>query len=135
MKKPLKLKLNVRLLRAIQRQILKEPLQFTMETWFWSYPSGFRYSIPNCGTAACIAGWALAVSKKISPHKAKLNYYKTESAKLPDMAFPLLGVDANQGGRLFYFNRWPAKFKTKHQDNAKQAVARIEHFITTKGAE
>jgi hypothetical protein len=125
-----KTKLNVRLLRRIQKQILKEPRQFQMPRMF-----DYRPAIPNCGTAACIAGWAYTFSlKNATPERARQSAVRLVRTSALDIAQEKLGLDIYQAHRLFNYSQWPFKFNLD-SNNPKQAVARIEHFINTEGAE
>ena len=126
--------MNVQLLRRIQKRILKEPKQFCMGQWFNDDLGGI--AIPNCGTAACIAGWAMTLHggyKK--PSLADNEYLRT--GQVPGMYN--LELNRKQSERLFYFDQWPVRFKQKKVEGTKafavQAVRRIDHFIKTKGAE
>lgn len=124
-------KMNVRLLRRIQKQILKEPRQFQMWDVFSDHADDF--AIPNCGTAACIAGWAITITSKTNPAKAAniINSYRKAGTEL--------GLEEWQADMLFNFGRWPAQFQKTSREGtrafARQAVRRIDHFIKTKGAE
>jgi hypothetical protein len=62
---------NVKLLRKIQKHILEEPKRFIMSdiivrdrpgAEFDDY--GISFQIPDCGTTACICGWALILGGK-----------------------------------------------------------------------
>lgn len=125
----MKNKLNVRLLRRIQKQILKEPKQFDMSWW---YTPG--EGVPNCGTAACIAGWAVALDKKINPREA---HRLMGASIIPSRAENLLKLSDCQARALFFTSYWPKEFKWKFNNaktsrqEAKVAVARIEHLIKT----
>lgn len=129
-------KLNVRLLRRIQNQILKEPRQFFMSWWFTNDPDDVSAkAIPNCGTAACIGGWAVTLSQRVKParmyRKSSYSTYRTgvlaaELIRLPD------GYNRN---KLFVTTMWPPEFHMRWRNaatplaRAKVAVARIEHLI------
>lgn len=140
-------KLTIKRLRAIKKQILKEPRQFQMLRCFserlrvikqGSEPDRL-VSIPNCGTAACIAGHACALfseRKKMNPLEAS-RYNMAKSRTSLSSAEYLLGCP--NSAILFHFPRWPKQFqKHKHEGTpafARQAAARIEWFIKTGGAE
>lgn len=116
--------MNVKLLRQIQRRIKKEPRQFFMK-WFFRRSK----SIPNCHTAACIAGWALTISgtKTKKPSDAKRLFacrYFSPAAKT-------LGLDDRQAERLFAECSWPVEFLGAKRTLANRAIARIEHMIKT----
>jgi hypothetical protein len=137
----MKTKLNVKLLRKIQKHILAEPKRFIMAGFFehgkpgdfiWDYSlagSGF----PDCGTAACIAGWAV---------KLETGRFGQE-ATIGRRAEKLLGLDEAtlQRDSLFSVYSWPSKFGRPFREaadpaiRAKIACARIDHFIATKGDE
>ena len=131
--KTAKPKINVRLLRRIQKQILKEPRQFQMAAWFTTLGVD---DIPNCGTAACIGGWAMALKRNWNPKTAdERTVHEYSDAK------KALGLDDIKGGRLFIFGEWPQQYQRvgKHKAGtkafARQAVRRIDHFIKTRGRE
>lgn len=124
-----KYKINVALLREIQKQILKSPKQFRMWTWFVS-----DNSIPNCGTAACIAGWAIALKRKESPQKAYEWWWNSNGTLSPfEIGKRALKLTNAQAGRLFIPEHWPAQFHKKNADDAEQAVRRIDAFIKSGG--
>lgn len=122
--------MNVRLLRRIEKRILKEPGQFDMGDWL-------RRGLPKdklhpCGTEACIAGWACILSKKVPR-----SYLHVQ-----EVATKLLGISPYGAQCLFVPTFWPNKFGTVSASfnpgtkaYARNAVRRIEHFIKTKGAE
>ena len=120
--------MNVRLLRRIQKQILKEPRQFYMDTWFKEAAWKGKKN-PNCGTAACIGGWAIALSLSITPREAS-GFTAPEKR-----AMEALKLTSRQADLLFQPNWWPRKFRRRASTNPQQAIARIEHFIRTKGNE
>jgi hypothetical protein len=124
--------MNTKLLRRVQRQILKEPKQFQMLSLFTE--SIDKVHIPNCGTAASIAGWVGCLFKNRKPSKAPRNFDAIE-------ARIILGLDLRGANKLFFFCNWPEKFR-KHAlkkegtvEFAKQAARRIEHFIKTNGTD
>lgn len=130
--------MNVRLLRRVKRAILDEPGQFVMDAFFTTdttseYTSDLpRKTIPNCETAACIGGWALAISGKQTPQACSNDGdtmdYSSEAARVLDL-------DYGQGARLFYVERWPQVFQDQWirtetlKGRARMAARRIEHFI------
>lgn len=113
--------MNVRLLRRIAKVIQEKPREFDMRTF---------HNQKDCGTTHCIGGWAEALTGK-NPIEA-------------------LGLTGDESDRLFYVqiknHEWPKRFLGRKRKNmtwreyvwlptARQAAARIEHFIKTKGAE
>ena len=133
--------MNTKLLRKVQKFLLKEPRRFDMLDWL--APSAFSNTVlekPPCGTTCCIAGAAFILDRKVEPGKA-LTEYETYQISVRDIATDALGLDLDQRERLFYTADWPVKYcvayhraKTQRQ-RVKVGVARIEHFIKTKGAE
>lgn len=128
--------LNVKLLRQVKRQILKEPAQFVMDLFFaqkedipWTSDLE-RSEIPNCGTAACIAGWTVALSQKKKPVDAQgLAWDDAE------VASEHLGLDNGQGAELFYTENWPQELRDQFfasrtlKGRARVAARRIDAFI------
>lgn len=126
--------MNIRLLKQIKAAILKEPKQFVMSDWFTKY---MDWTIPNCGTAACIGGWAIALANKVNPEEAKEIFLREENnEQTPEKLLKLTG---EQEDKLFYHSNWPERFQFKSTDGAlaraKKAAKRIDHFIETEGAE
>ena len=129
--------MNTKLLLEIKEKILAEPCQFQM----WSFYRrkldydfvGCKYKIPNCGTAACIAGWATCINKKITPNEARL----TMGFNIWDYAANLLNITPDKASILFEIDNWPKQFQygEEHtpEQRAKLAAARIDYFIETDG--
>lgn len=159
--------MNTKLLRRIQKQILLKPYQFEMTAWFVDNSrlkeKGEKVTkayngkpIPNCGTAGCIAGWALTLGLKfkklrnaIVKFKKSIGEVYTElehdiNKKIADKAQELLKLDTKQANRLFYVDNWPNKFVAgidkwnafsalSKEEQAQVASDRIDHFINTAG--
>lgn len=136
--------MNVKLLRKVKKHILAEPKRLVMWTWklqntlqpkFLSdgYGNMPRKFIPfaECGTAACIAGWTCLLSGKKN----------VEGNHISQTAIQLLGIPGSLTNSLFVVTFWPGQFRAKYHNaktqktRAKIAAERIEHFISTKGAE
>lgn len=119
-----------------------------MSAWFCGKNSNemnrLTHEIPNCGTAACIAGWAVSIDffernkKKVQPSEVvkRVTINRCSTAQILD-------ISIEQGERLFFSQNWPAPWTCPHkqfdqlppEERAKAAVARIEHFIATEGRE
>lgn len=126
--------MNVELLREVQKVILEEPKRFDMRTFAYRMDPKEERS-PQCGTIGCIAGWAVILTHKI-PRKP--------NAQMPNIGRPhgaeALDLTDVEALRLFYVEEWPDKFSVAYKadgskKSAKVAVARINHFIKTKGME
>lgn len=130
----MKTKLNVKLIRKIQRHITEEPRRFFMG-WYlakrknWKEvrtngSSDLSKTPPPCGTAACIAGWANIFSK---------NRDVTDTVA----ASKALGLNCLIANVVFYDWNWPAPFGRQYEiarnpkQRAKIACARLDHLIKT----
>lgn len=126
-----KKKLNVKLLRKIERHILEEPRRFMMSRFYAYGQPGQPFvapyfdlapTVPECGTAACIAGWA----NILTGHDRIADSWNAEQ---------LLGLTDEQGQRLFLIGCWPNPFKARYRlaktpkTRAKIAAERIEFLI------
>jgi hypothetical protein len=133
--------MNVELLRKIEAHILAEPKRLHMSSFMMrqsarnvlSSVGGKPVGYPKCGTAACIAGWAVILEDGLPQG------YLT-GAQIYDRAQELLGLHVGQADRLFYRMSWPDEFYDMGGDDGTQktaevAVKRIEHFIKTEGRE
>lgn len=129
--------MNIKLLRQIKKQILAEPLQFYMQCWL-SNVRHDQQKIPNCGTTACIAGWAICIVRKQNPEAARQDYLSGQFY-CSSIAREFLELDVTQSDLLFLESKWPIKFQRTEKETplqtAKRAAKRIEHFIKTKGEE
>jgi hypothetical protein len=132
-----KKKLNVRLLRRIQKHIMAEPKRYDQNVWIKEVDPNVDPYYPPCGTMACIAGWAQILSAQPGSRVIPSHLAASE----------LLGLDVRSSTRLFdsvmdlVDDAWPRKFSKAYsmaktaRGRAKVAVRRIDHFIKTKGAE
>ncbi len=129
----MKAQLNIPLLRKIQKAILKHHKQFQMHWWF-SRENSVRASAGGCGTAACIAGWAVHLNRKgkrVDKTSALIDIHnvQAEAAKLIGLA------SREEQESLFGEGYWPEHFRIKWdnakttQAKAKVAASRIEHLI------
>lgn len=135
--RPPKEKLNVKLLRRIQKAILRHPDQFDMEWWFQSYlkfnSKPALLEAGGCGTAACIAGWAVHLSRG---HR-RLATTRRAVWDTHNEATRLLRIDSGRQCPLYNIGAWPEEFRNGYEGaetplaRAKVAVARIDHFIET----
>lgn len=139
--------MNIELLEQIKARILAEPDAFRMDTW-------------SCGTAHCIAGWALVLNNLsiANPDDHAVNQRLTDGRRPIAVAATLLGLDGGEEGewdeteavRLFCTYAWPERFEDRYDESyddgpddlpsrrrarAEIAAERIDHFIATNGAE
>ncbi len=105
--------LNVNLLLKVADTIAKHPQAFDMGDW-------------DCGTTACIAGWALRLSGK------RYGLSKDGMFSSADAA-SALGLKQGDALKLFFRINWPATFCNERYlaDKISVTIARIHHFIRT----
>jgi hypothetical protein len=131
-------KLNVPLLREIQKQILREPNGFFMRSWIRrrSHDNEEFFSgdivaggsdlqrFPECGTAACIGGWAVLLSGG------------TYNENVEPIAKSLLGLSSTW---LFQVSTWDRDLQGKYwsepsvECRAAIAAEQIERVIQRYG--
>jgi hypothetical protein len=149
---------TIRLLRKVAAHILEEPRRLKMGDWIETFNPEFKEdNIPPCGTQGCIAGWAAVLTDKNikANDKGILQIPEDYYDDVENNAAEALGLTIDQANRLFYFKEWevnydddayayvgwPTKFSKAYEKaktaktKAKITVQRIEHFITTNGAE
>lgn len=136
-----KRKLNIRLLRKIQKHILEEPRRFFMTGIVHTGAPGKTFSevsrmlfddlplrVPPCGTTACIHGWTALFHDKTVKQTGHLSFQW--SAKK-------IGLPPRKTESLFVAESWPKPFADQYTQaripmrRAKIAAARIEHLIKT----
>lgn len=128
--------MNRTLLLKVKEQILAEPESFEMETWvrtefpFRDYE--IKFDKPDCGTAACIGGWACLLEGE----KAKsCEGDEVTSHRYYQHAMQYLGINDEQARVLFNTAAWPDDLRTAWYDTrsknkrAKIAAERIDRFI------
>jgi hypothetical protein len=139
------LKLNVGLLRKIQKYIMAEPRRFTMGTYHfraldasdWKhefiYYKDMSKSMPPCRTAACIAGWAGILS---ADKKFRDAIRAHELLRLPKNWLSN-GFVHPRNHPLFFAENWPSQFYKAYntsktpRERAKVACDRIDYLIKT----
>jgi hypothetical protein len=121
--------MSVKLLRKVEKAILKEPKRFCMGTW----GDLAQRDAPVCGTVGCIAGWAALLNVTENPDE----FRKHVDMMTQKNGKRALKLTLPQCRRLFFLSGWPSKFQTLflRGDSVKAAVKRIEHFIKTGGRE
>lgn len=136
----MKTKINVKLLRKVQRTIVAEPLRVDMT--IWAAPSEYSNQSPPCGAVGCIAGWAMLHVSKRSLNIEARYIWELDPEANQDKAAELLSLSYDQARRLFISDHWPTKFKNRlafakegTPKYARVVSDRIDHFIKTRGAE
>jgi len=120
----------------------------------WINPNRYQMhshdpSLPPCGTAACIGGFANILTKsklkswRPSDWKRSATYVSSQlnATDIYIRAMDLLELSEDEGDRLFSLDNWPCKFLDRYKTaNTPWAagmvvISRIKHFIKTKGEE
>lgn len=123
--------MNYELLRQVRDAITDESNGFYMGSWF-SAPRD-----PNvCGTAACIAGHAIAIAKDIdlrskSVDAAEAAAFDGDGYGYETLAGALLGMTPDQTHRLFYMHNWDTDLRDPVYDARTTTEART---LERKGA-
>lgn len=134
-----KKRINVRLLRKVQKAILAHAAHFDMGEW----GKGLRadevlHDEPpesECGTVACIAGFTVLIEDGRTGDNVA-----TRAAELLNLDYDYDRNDST-GDMLFLLSNWPTRFRARYRKaqrnitRARIAVERINHFIVTNGAE
>jgi hypothetical protein len=124
-------RINTELLARVRAHILEEPRRFRMERYvatpgYYDLPAE---QSPPCGTVACIAGWAVAITDGLNSITGPDAYGKIEGR-----ALELLGLEESS---LFYHTCWPDEFCDRYenartpQERAEVAADYINHIIET----
>lgn len=145
--------LNVKLLRRVRDAIKNEPAQFVMGSWFtreltiqtyisaYSLPAAgslrtigdMNREIPNCGTAACIAGWTLSLAARKTPQKTASSASNSDILTMAEIRLGLQPDDESLS--LFILTEWPRAYleawneASTLEERAQVAAKRIDAFI------
>jgi len=126
--------MNVKLLRKIQKAILKEPRRFEMGEWGMRLELGDvpDRHMPPCKTLACIAGHADLLTH---PRLFQRAVNDDDHNAIRVRAQEQLGLTDRQAEILF--TEWDDAYDklTTPLQRARWAVKRIDKFIRTNGAE
>jgi hypothetical protein len=135
----MKNELNVKLLKRIQKAIKEEPRRLNMNWWVTTDDED-----APCGTSACIAGYAVILSRIPKQVTTKIWVSVAKRCEHSDFRHDsqkLLGLNGNQATRLFDETNWPEQFSDAYQKTSNRkkkaaiAIKRIDFFIKTKGTD
>ena len=148
--------MNVELLHRIKAHILENPMRIYMGEWSieleerqeYESNSGETLMAPDCGTVACICGWA----ERLSWAKGSLGQTGGEgqtgrkllglhgSSSFP--AFVSTSTNFSEAQRLFHEECWPQDLRDRlavatfqSAEYARVVADRIDRFIATDGKE
>lgn len=153
--------MNKPLLRRIQKHIAKEPKRLVMGAFVmrkgeipdWGLEPIHRvhdgasiacedHPFAKCGTAACIAGWAVLLTVDKPDKWRDGGHVEVKAQKLLELKNKLDEVTGtSQVDRLFHVEHWPSQFMNAYEDaatpaaKARATIGRIDHFMKTDGAE
>lgn len=127
--------MNTKLLNQVANAILDEPRKFDIRAWVRDDKES------PCGTTVCIAGHALAITRRFG--NLKPLFELDEKDLIESAAQEALGLTDQQRRRLFFRPNWPEKFQPiayreeqeTFEEVADNAFWRIQHFIAARGAE
>jgi hypothetical protein len=133
--------MNTELLLKIKAQILKEPRQFLMSGFFDQYLDPVNSDLEddvatNCGTACCIAGWAVTIGKEYKNPKEAYENSRLLSNTAAEARL-LLGIKGEDW--LFHTDQWPSQFEDRwdeaksHEEQAQIAGEVIDYYIKHNG--
>lgn len=141
----------VELLRRIQKALREHPDRFDMDRWFYDPARGYAdepaldswgqyvvegpHLVPDvpmmkgltetCGTTACIAGWAVALSgERVQPGMS----IQTEAERLLGWVRPERTNGTTGFGHcpLFHVGRWPGDLLDRHCEAADRTAEQAE---------
>lgn len=106
--------LNIELLKKVRDRIAQEPDRFDMCNWVTTDTE----DSDGCGTAACIAGWAFVIHRKLeeSPEEwfSRFDEYEVQC---------ILGLKSDSiGSGLFHTKYWPEPYRSEYRDAADHAA-------------
>lgn len=128
--------MNIPLLCKIVAKVLRAPATLDMDTWGKLVDGDDEHP---CGAVACLAGNAVLLEE---PKTFRKLVESPNREEIQDVARELLWLTDVQAHRLFHLDSWPYGFflyytnpKAEANDRAAVLRDRVEHFISTEGAE
>lgn len=119
-------KINTTLLILIQDAIKAHPKHFDMRSW---------YRDTDCGTAACIAGWAIQFGsffKDTDIEHMQVKYEYPVDTSIETGARRMLGMTSNQAYRLFYSPAWIPEDRIEDWLKPEGAIEYIDQILDGK---
>lgn len=109
-------------------------LGFNMASFVNTEPTGYKDHVDNCGTTACIAGWAYAIKTQATPEAMK-DIISAEGRvgsgsynKIPNTARDFLDLDQDQADDLFMSDYAPIEL---YDIKPQTAVRVLRHLAAT----
>jgi len=138
-------KINATLLHLIREKIRLSPEEFDMNRWqtlFYKDDAGNRQAIEYtsyannqeelkfaCGTAACIAGWAVKIGDTKTKPLTLLHIDKGWHGAISTRAQEFLGLTSVQAASLFYTQYWEDGLPSGTKRNTPEAAIRYLNMI------
>lgn len=101
-------------LRRVREIILAQPERFDMGSFFddqtkglGAMPPNYDLLEPGCGTACCIAGWAIGLEAQRMGGVARDCIIRLGKGSYSATAASILGMDTVDAERLFFPHLWP----------------------------
>jgi hypothetical protein len=138
--------MNKPLFEKVIAAIQADPRRLNMNMWAYNTARGAS-TTPECGTAGCIAGWTVLISKHESKVLAKEQVVVEDlDGNWPGAAQRLLDITDDQEQALFYADWWPSPFREEYElaDKNEEAspelsakladitIRRIRQFMETE---
>ena len=116
-----------KLFDKIEAAILEEPKRINMSNWAFSPALYNKRDLPACQTIGCIAGWAVAIARKLRGQALKDYFWDIEID-----AMSLLKLDSIEASRLFGPANWPLKWRIRlgrHEPGTKAYAKVVVDYI------
>lgn len=148
--------INKPLMKRVRDQIENNPEEFNMQYWgvriddYGDLCTSYTFRpvelvkkengylsirviqhLDHCGTAACIAGWAVAVASVHDPKllDSVLKAQGSDSISLDSVAAMLLGLTDKpsyaESHSLFFHGRWPSRYEAEYQEQIHKAAVEL----------
>jgi hypothetical protein len=130
--------MNKKLLMEVRDAILANPKHVNMATWVTNPDNEYKCPF-DCGTTACIAGWASYLAAPSHwPERVKDEAAEPWKDLIAEHAAKRLAIKFDDCEILFDSRSWPWRFRMRllkfnpgTKNYAKVVAARIDHFIET----
>ncbi len=99
-----------KLFDKIEAAILEEPKRINMAEWVVDTKYLIASQIPECGTIACIAGWACAIGMRLNSKNLLAQRFQGD---IPSGAAKLLELDREGLNELCVVSHWPEEWGDK----------------------
>ena len=138
-------KFNIPMAKRVREQLLRFPDNFNMSSWYeeiWiPREQGAYGQNDNCGTAACIAGWIVALDLAgkqlslpiINPNPMLFRAREKCNNHPEDRAAKLIGLTVRQAQSLFLQDEWPEPYRQRFnraEDGNEEAQVAVDYLTS-----